>query len=400
MAAAATTALALIAATAAPQGSATLALDGTAAASLRKQGVEVVRQMRLPVQGGTLGEGASLALRGRLTLRARSHGRVRRVAFTRWRANVRAGRTVFTAVVGGKRRVVLAADVPPWRVAIAPEGGRATLRVVRVRLARGAATVIRKRLRLARRPAGVLGTAKARVTLRQQAGGGGGDGGGGSGPGGSPGGPGGSPGGPGGGGPTPPTCDPNYELVPFPPAPAPLARPAGASTVTSATIVWRPRETLIRYINAGEGTTASDGASDGPVETKAGQALVYSFQLQLKTPDSWYDPATRTAGLFTRGTVRFHYSGHGIDVRLKNPEIELNGGASRSIVTLAGAGCTEVPDMRGLMLDLGAGGVEPGGAPLSVPATLTADGAAMWSSMYAPGSEWGSFEISSIATAP
>lgn len=389
MPAAATTALALIAAATAPQGSATLALDGGVAQRLRDQGVAVARQLVLPVHSGRLGEGASLVLGGKLTLAVHPRrGRARRVTFKDWRATVRTGRTTFSAVSDGRRRVVLGADVPPWRMSLDEGAGTATLRQVRIRLTRGSARLIRVKLGLDSLPAGVLGSAKAAATLRAGSGGGGGTGGGGGGTGGSGG---------GGGGTTVPGCSPDYGIDPFNPAPPPLARPAGASTITSATIVWRPRETLVRYINAGEGVIASDGATDGPLETRSGQTLVYSFKLELKVPDSWYDPTTRTAALLTRGKVRFHYSGHSIDISLKDPEIELNGGASRAIVTLAGSDCTPLPDTRGLMLNLAATSPEPARPPLAIPATLTADGSAMWSRMYGAGDEWGSFEVAFTA---
>src|SRR5690606_6181761 len=95
---AATTAIALLAAASAAQGKATLALDGAVARGLRAQGVAVARQAVLPVAGGTFRNGAALRLRGKVTLRARSGGSVRRVTFTGWRAQVRGGTTKLTTV--------------------------------------------------------------------------------------------------------------------------------------------------------------------------------------------------------------------------------------------------------------------------------------------------------------
>jgi Htaa len=387
MPAAATTAIALLAASAASQGSTTIGLDGTIARSLREQGVAVARQAVLPVTGGSFGNGAALTLRGRLTLRAGSGRSARRVTFRAWRAQVRAGRTTLSALAADRRRTVLSATVPARKLTLNSTTGALELRRVQLRLTRAGARYLRARLDLARLPAGVLGTLRvaARLGAAGGSGGSGGSGGGGT-------------GGGGGGGPTPPGCTPGFSSRPPPDAGPSLARPDGAQDVTSATFSWRPKESFVQYIALGEGSSVSEGATLGPVEvTRDNSArLVYSFGFALK-PGSWHHAASGTAGLLTQGTVRFTYSDHGIDLRFKDPEIEINGSRSRAIFTVVGEDCTAITSVRGVLLDLSPGA--PGGtAPTydygQIPGTLTDGGSQMLGDYYVPGRLWGSFGVS------
>lgn len=391
--AAATTALALIAASAAPHGATTITFDGALARALRGQGVAVTRQAVLPVRSGRIGSGAALALRGRVTLRARRDGRARRVALTGWRAQVRGRRATLTAVAGKRRRAFLVAAVPARRLTLDRDAGRVTVRRVRLRLTRGGARYLRARLALDRLPVGAIGTLRVSAKLGTAAPGNGGGGGGGGGTGGG--------GGAGRGGTTPPGCTPGYGSSPIEPAPAPLARPAGAADVTAATLTWRPRPSFIQYVSAGEGATASDGATAGPEEVQAGNParLVYAFGFALK-PGSWHHAGSGTAGLLAHGTVRFQYGDHGIDITVKDPEIEIDGGRSRAIFTFAGRDCTVISETRGIMLDLAPG--SPTGAPPSydygeIPATITASGSDMLSGFYLPGDPWGTFAVAFTA---
>ncbi|HMJ02417.1 MAG TPA: HtaA domain-containing protein [Conexibacter sp.] len=384
---AAATALALLAASGATHGSTTIAFDGALARSLREQGVAVARQAVLPVAGGRLGNGAALALRGRLTLRAGSGRSARRVTFTAWRAQVRSRQATLSAFAIGRRRTVMSAAVPARKLTLSSTTGAVELRRVELRLTRTGARFLRTRLDLARLSAGVLGTLRVAARLGGAAGGGRG------------GGPGGGGGGGGGeGGPTPPPgCTPGFGSGPIEPAPAPLTRPVGAADVTSATLTWRPRSSFIQYVASGEGATASEGATAGPEEVVVGNParLVYSFGFELK-PGSWFHAGSGTAGLLARGTVRFRYSGHGIDIRVKDPEIEIDGSRSRAIFTFVGEDCTVITNVRGVMLDLAPGA--PTGTPPSydygqIPATITDAGSSMFSGFYLPGDAWGSFAV-------
>lgn len=382
---AAATALALLAASAAPHGAATITSDGALADGLRAQGVAVARRIVLPAESGRIGTGAALALRGRLTLRA---GR-RLVTLTAWRAQVRAGRTVLSAVSGRRRRTLLRADVSSRRLTLDAATGTVRLQPVPLRVTRTGARFLRTRLALEQRPTGVLGTLRVAVVLGAQGSGG---------TGGSTGGGNAGGGGTGGGGTTPsPDCTPGFSSGTVPPAPAPPVRPAGAVGIASATLTWRPRESFIQYINSGEGTTASDGATAGPPETVPGNSarLVYSFGFELK-PGSWYDPASGSADLLGRGTVRFLWSGHGIDISVRDPEIELDGRSSRAIFAFSGGDCTQIAPVRGVMLDLAPGSPTVNGSARdygTIPATITDAGAAMFSGFYVPGDPWGAVRV-------
>jgi hypothetical protein len=392
----AATALALLAASAAPHGAATITSDGALADGLRAQGVAVARRIVLPAESGRIGTGATLSLRGRITLRAGREPSARRVTLSAWRAEVRAGQTVLSAVSGAQRRTLLRADVPRRRLTLDAATGSVRLQPVSLRLTRTGARFLRTRLALDERPTGVLGTLRVAVVLGVQ--GSGGTGGGSTGGGGT----GGGATGGGTGGTTPPGCTPGFSSGTIPSAPAPLARPAGALDVASAALTWRPRESFIQYINSGEGTTASDGATAGPLETVPGNSarLVYSFGFGLK-PGSWYDPTTASADLLGKGTVRFHYRDHGIDISVKDPEIELNGRASRAIFAFSGGDCTQIAPVRGLMLDLVPGSPSVNGSARdygTIPATITDAGASMFSGFYAPGDPWGALRVAFEAT--
>ncbi|HEV7772615.1 MAG TPA: HtaA domain-containing protein [Conexibacter sp.] len=388
---AAATALALLAASAAPHGAATISSDGALGDGLRAQGVAVARRIVLPAVSGRIGTGATLSLRGRVTLRAGRGPSAGRVTLSAWRAEVRAGQTVLSAVSGERRRTLLRADVPRRRLTLDAATGAVRLQPVSLRLTRTGARFLRMRLALAERPTGVLGTLRVAVVLGASGGAGPGTGGGtGDGTGG------------GGGGTTPPGCTPGFSSGTIPAAPAPLARPAGALDVASATLTWRPRESFIQYVASGEGATASNGATTGPLETVPGNSarLVYSFGFGLKA-GSWYDPVSGSADLLGQGTVRFLYRGHGIDISVTDPEIELNGRSSRAIFAFSGGDCTQIAPVRGIMLDLVPGSPTVNGSARdygTIPATITDAGASMFSGIYIPGDQWGALRVAFVTT--
>jgi hypothetical protein len=178
-------------------------------------------------------------------------------------------------------------------------------------------------------------------------------------------------------------------------------RPGTALAVSSSTLTWRPRESFVQYVAAGEGSSVSDGASAGPLETIGGNGarLVYSFGFGLK-PGSWYDPGSGDADLFGSGTVRFRYRNHGIDITVKDPEIELNGDRSRAIFSFVGGDCTQIAPVRGIMLDLSPGAPTVTGATRdyrAIPARITDSGADMFSGFYLPGDLWGTFAVAFTA---
>lgn len=391
---AAATALAVLAAAAAPHGTTTISFDGPLAARLRAEGVAVARHAVLPVARGQLGTRAALTLRGTVALGASRSAARRRLRLRGWRTELRAGRVTLTASSDGGRRTLLVAAPPARRLALNRTAGTVRLQPAALRLTSAGAQLIRTRLAVGAVAGERLGTLRIAATLGRAPGGGTPGSGGGTGGGRDAGGGGSSP---------PPACTPGFSSGTISPAPAPLARPAGALDVASATLSWRPRASFLQYVASGEGATASEGATPAPPETAPGSdaRLVYAFGFGLK-PGSWYDPAGGSADLFTKGTVRFRYRAHGIDLTVRDPEIELNAGASRTIFAFSGGDCTQVAPVRGVMLSLTPGSPSANGAARDygpIPATITDAGADMFSGFYLPGDAWGTFAVA-FTTAP
>jgi hypothetical protein len=186
--------------------------------------------------------------------------------------------------------------------------------------------------------------------------------------------------------------------------PAPLARPATAVDVTAASITWHVRDTFIQYINTGEGTTASGGATAGPPTVRPGSSepLAYDFHFPFKA--GWFDPVSKTARLAYAGTVTFTYQAHGIKLTATDPEIEIAGGASRAIFVTANTGTTA---KRGVLvkLDPAAATVahSPDGASHTysqIPGSIPADaGASVFAGYYVAGAPFGWVDVDFITPA-
>jgi hypothetical protein len=294
----------------------------------------------------------------------RVDGRTRSATLKDWRARLKAGHSTLTAVAGGRRRTVLAAEVAPWRLTIGRVGDTVRLTAVKVRLTRAGARFLRRKLALDALPAGALGTLKANATLAR----------------------GGT------------TCRPGFAPGEIPAAPAPPARPSTAVDVASATIVWRPRDTFIRYVNTGEGSSVSDGATAGTPQGMGAAyptPLVYSFGFGLRG-GSWYDAASGSAELFARGTVRFRYTDHDIDLTMKDPEILIDGGSSQVTFALASGDCADRVQARATMLGL-APSAPSGHDYGEIPATITTTGASvLFAGFYEPGTRWGSMAVAFV----
>jgi len=341
----------------------------TAVAPAAKRGTRVT----LPVRSIAVARSATIALRGgirfatgRRSLRLRSM----RVAVTATRATVSAR--------AGKRRVpFFVAALAKGKAKLDRSETTAALAGAKLALTRRAAKLLRSRLAIGGIRAGGLG--RLAVDARSKGGGGSG--------GGAP-----------GGGPAPgvPQAGPLESEPPI------LARPAGAVDVTGAALTWRPRESWIQYVNTGEGTSVFGGATNGPIE--GSPPLVYSFHgFPLKS--GWYDAATGTAAIYFGGGVGFRYSGHGIDFSTANPEIEINGGASRAIFTFDGTDGTKYDSQRGVLVDLHPAAIQkpPGGQIdyLDVPATIPADtGASVFAGLYSANAEFGTLSVTFTAPNP
>jgi hypothetical protein len=187
-----------------------------------------------------------------------------------------------------------------------------------------------------------------------------------------------------------------------PPVPAP---PLGALSVTGATINWRVRETFIRYIATGEGTSAVEGATAGPALLLPGASVPLSYDFGFPFANGWLhtgadpaSPADDRALLNFNGGVRFRYSAHGLDILASKPELELNGAASRAIFSISENGGAPVRQVL-VNLDLGrAGGISQSGStytydrvPGSVPSGTASS---VFAGFYSPGTDFGCFTVS------
>jgi hypothetical protein len=390
-AAAAAIALVLMAAAApaaAAPGQAVLEIGGPAAQALRAQGVKVsplgaakggAQRIVLPVRTGLVGSTATvLRFGGGIVLRkGKRRTRLGGLRLTLGRRDGLAGKLggdsvgLFRVLKGGQREIDVAR-------------GSARLGGLRLRLSRPAARELAARLGLERRPAGVFGTLSAAdEDLPQSA-------------------------------PTPApgaeqkdtSCALPSTAGPAPEEPLPVApRPPGAVDVTGASLSWSVRDSFIRYINTGEGTSVSGGATAAAPEVRPGSSLPFTYAFGFPFASGWHDagpnpadPADDRAAIYFNGGVRFLYSAHEIDLRTSAPEIELDGGSSRAIFAVAEG--EAAPERQVIVnLDLSrAGLVQQSGATITyerVPGAIPAGTAtSTFAGFYAPGTDFGCFTVS------
>jgi hypothetical protein len=186
--------------------------------------------------------------------------------------------------------------------------------------------------------------------------------------------------------------------VPIEGEPSLQARPASAVTVSSVQLSWSPRDSWVRYVSTG--TAANDGVVPGAGATavssmaspcpdrpsETGIALPYTINFPPK--ESWYDPLTGEAGIYGTGNVAFRYTGHSINLTASEPEIEINGPASRAIFRFSGSGGTPYPNQRVALESLNTAGqptVSNNGKTLTyslLRARLTTDGEKVFAGFY------------------
>lgn len=381
---------------AATGGATTIDLKGAVARSLSSQQVRLAAQkpakatakrITLPVSSGTVATGATLRHGGSVTFRTRVRGRTRSAKLTAWETRVGASRSSVSAKLGAKRVTLFTIAAPKRRVAIDKSAGTARLTGGSVRLTAAGATALRTKLALRRLAAGPLGSAKvsASVGAEQRRGGG------------TPTNPGGptTPGpGPTTPGPTTPPVDKcqGFETKPVPVASDPLPR-IGATPLAATTFVWEAKDSWIRYINtpsgAGQGVTLSNGAS-GSREVLPGSSapLIYRFRFEPDLSRSWYDAGSSTGVLYHRGTVRFLWIEHMLDITLKDPEVELNGARSRIVFRVSGSDCSRISERRVDLLSFAASG-SPTPGPLTAATRIMDPGASVFSGIYPTNSDWG-----------
>lgn len=286
-------------------------------------------------QTATLTPARALAAQGvRLSAVAPARGGAGRVVFP----VVSARRQGALKLKKGTRSVTVTAA--RWRV------GRSTVAVfavsgTKVTWTRAGAKAIKKALELRRAPSGTIGALVVTTTARTPSSGGGsgttttGSGGSGSTTTPTRGGDTTTP----GGSTTTPTA-PACQTATASGGPAALARPGTAIDLTAASITWHPRESFIQYINSGEGTSTCNGATSDAPSVRPGTPVPLAYDFHYVFKDGWYDPISRTGRVTFTGAVYFNYAGHGIRLGAVNPEIEIDGNASRGVFTTTNAGET------------------------------------------------------------
>jgi Htaa len=369
----------------------TLKLNGPAAKSLREQGVRFApakpatggqRRIVLPISAALVGTSTTLLRhRGAISLRGPGGEKLR---LTKLRLVLGSDPRV-SAKVGGEE-IDLFRVLRGGRRELNPAAGSAVLTDLRLKLTRAAAATFGRRLGLDRLRPRRLGTLATRVAGRD------------------------APGSPPGKATVPQQaagCPLPGGAGPAPEQPPPVApRPPGATDVTAATIDWHVRESFIRYIATGEGTSVSGGATaDPPVLLPGASApLSYGFHFPFAA-GGWHDvgadpadPADDSALVRFSGAVRFLYSGHGIDIVAADPEIEIAGARSRAIFSISESG--GAPQRQVLInLDLSrAAAIRAGGGTFAyerVPGAIPAGTAtSTFAGFYPPGTDFGCATVS------
>jgi hypothetical protein len=311
-------------------GTATLKLP----TSLKARGITAAAQSPATLRGRTVTFPLDQAAAGSLVLQARGALRLRaRGQSVTLRAPQLVGSSRVTSLLGGQRTTVWTRS--GTRVKLAPTAARTIARRLRVKVPRTFGT-------LTAAPSYTAAELPCRATI---AGG------------------------------TPPA--PGSGEPPVKP------RPAGAIAITSATVTWHVRESFVRYIATGEGTTVSGGVTEGP-RTGDDPPLVYDFH--FPHTGGWCDPATGAAQITFGGTVRFSYSDHDIDLRASDPEVELDGPTSRVIFTVGRRTVVETLDVSEATVRVDGKTFSYDRIPAAVPPG-TAD--SVFSGYYLPGEPFG-----------
>ncbi len=383
---------------AAVTGTTQLKLDGPVAQALRERGIRIgpiepakggAQQISLPLAAGLAGSKATLLRhRGGIALEARD-GDVARLTKL---SLLLGSSSLLEAKVGGEE-IELLKVLPGGSRKVDAAAGKVRLERLRLKLTRAGAKALAAGLGLKALPAGRFATLSSNVAgLTSGDAGGSGNGpttGSGSGPAQQA-----------TGCPLPSGAGPSGEGTP------PLAtRPPSAVDVTGASIDWHVRESFIRYIATGEGTSASGGASAEPPVLLPGASTPLSYDFHFPFAGGWLDPGANpgspgddTAALYFNGALRFQYSGHGIDLLTSSPEIELAGGSSRAIFSVSEKGGAPARQVL-VNLDLGrAGAITQSGSSYTyerVPGAIPAGTASsVFAGFYAPGTDFGCFTVS------
>jgi hypothetical protein len=373
-------------------GTATVTLDALSAAKLRAAGVSVsaassavraASTITLPVTRASVGSGATLAAGGRLTFRRGP----RSATFTSLRITASGTGVALSGVLGGRRTTLASGRPAAGALSVNRTTGAVALTKAKLTFGHLAARSLVRILKLRRAPAG-LGSLKLSAVG---------------------------------------TTTPSGPSTPALP-PSPTAVP-----VTSATIVWHVRDSFVQYVNSGEGTSVSGGATADPKGsgcTSAGAVNDAQLGYQFRFPFTrgTYDTATGRADLQFAGTVNFRYSGHTIDLDMGDPLVTVAGGASVGSFRFSGRDGTSLKPTRSPFVALTPNApepkrcsVDPGPSGLGsaagvtnadgtrtftqdrMPGTITKDGAAIFDTAgfgYPPNDPFGWISVTYTVAAP
>jgi hypothetical protein len=365
----------------------TLGGSGKAAKSLTAEGVKISalapakkrgRRVTLPVQSVTVGKAATISLRGGIGFKA---GR-RTLKLKSAKLKLTAAKATVTVKAGKLRVPVFTAKLAKGKAKLDRAGKTAKLAGATLALTSKGAKLLRTKLAVSDVAAGALG--RLAVDAKPKSASGGGT----------------KPGGGGGGTKPKPksACGVGPEAGELPAEPPVATRPAGAQDVTTASLTWRPRESWIRYINGGDGTSVSGGFTNGPAEPYNGITLVYSFLNSTLVPGkSWAHPDGRAA-LYFAGGVKFSWMNgpmpHCINFTASDPEIEIApAGGSRSIFRFNGSDGTPFPNRRGVLVNLALGAGTNGDYPNMIGTLPDGMGSSVFAGLYGPGDEFGTISV-------
>ena len=177
------------------------------------------------------------------------------------------------------------------------------------------------------------------------------------------------------------------------------ARPAGARTITGATVTWRRARVVHPLHRERRGHHAlARGRRRAPEALEGAPPLVYGFRFPFA--EGWCDPATGAARVTFTGTVAFRYAAHGIDLVVNDPEVELDGPNSRVIFRMTGSGDTAGGNQRQVVetLDVSKATATGGGNAFAyerIPGAVPPGAAgSVFAGYYLPGDPFGSVSLS------
>ncbi len=335
----------------------------TGSATTRNRGSRAV----LPVDSGTVTSTATLGLKGTVRLTKGS----RRVIFTGLQVRLGKSSRLTGQLNGGARRTIATIRTPARGLKLDRTAVTASATAARVTLTASTARTVRSQLALRRTPSGRVATLAVTGHVKDA--------------------------------PAPSTCSAQFCASGLGSEPPVLTRPAGAVAVRSASMSWNVLDSFVRYINTGEGTSVSGGATNGPREVLPGSSSAFVYRFGFPFKDGWYDAASDSAATYFRGKVAFRFTAHTIDMSAAEPEIELNGSRSRVIFRMDGKQGTALGGTRGVLVDLdltkaAAKTVSPDGKTHSyerIPATIPANaGSSVFAGFYGPGEAFGSVTLS------